>query len=193
MAGDEMGRARLSETMLRRDKRRPLEDPETELPFMRRRIEASASSSSAASGPLPAVPTASVVIPSASSQSPEVFEDKEMAADMDVDRADWTSFERQVGELGMLMTALGQTETRVAEFLEPGRFTVRARRFDLRPDVALDLRTGYFFSKEADRLRARECLRKKENIVTRCIFTWHIIVATADCGKRLQAMEGNGK
>ena len=52
---------------------------------MRRRIEASASSSSAASGPLPAVPTASVVIPSASSQSPEVFEDKEMAADMDVD------------------------------------------------------------------------------------------------------------
>ena len=34
---------------------------------------------------------------------------------MDVVRADWTSFERQVGELGMLITALGQTETRVAE------------------------------------------------------------------------------
>ena len=48
-----------------------------------------------------------------------VFEDKEMTADMDVDRADMdvdradcTSFEKQVGELGMLLTALGQTDTR---------------------------------------------------------------------------------
>ena len=57
MAGDEMGRARVAETLLGRDKRRPLEDPETELPVMRRRIDASASSSSAAPGPLPAVPT----------------------------------------------------------------------------------------------------------------------------------------
>ena len=110
MAGDEIGRARSAETLLRRDQRRPLEDPENELPVMRRRVEASASSSSAAPGPLPTVPTASVVIPSASIQSPEVFLDKEMTADMDVDRADWTSFDREVGELGMLMTVLGQTE-----------------------------------------------------------------------------------
>ena len=51
---------------------------------------------------------------------------------MDFNRADWTSFERQVGELGMLMTALGLTETHVAEIFEPGRFTVRAPRFDSR-------------------------------------------------------------
>ena len=139
MAGDEMGRARLAETLLRRDKRRPLEDPGTELPVMRRRVEASASSSSAAPGPLPTVPTASVVLPSASSQSLEAFVGKEMTADMDVDRADWTSFERPVGELGKLMTALGQIQSRVAEFLEPERFTVRAPRFDLRPGIALDL------------------------------------------------------
>ena len=62
-----------------------------------------------------------------------------------------------LGELGILMTALGQTETHVAEIFGPGRFTVRARRFDLRPGTAMDLRTGYDFNKEADRLRAREC------------------------------------
>ena len=32
----------------------------------------------------------------------------------------------------MLMAALGQTETHEAEIFCPGRFAVRARRFDLR-------------------------------------------------------------
>ena len=92
---------------------------------------ASASSSSAAPGLLPAVTTVSVVNPAASSQFREVFEDNDMTADMGVDRADCTSCERQLGELGMLMSELGQTETHLAEFLEPERFTVRASRFDL--------------------------------------------------------------
>ena len=52
-------------------------------------------------------------------------------------RADWTSFERQVGELGMLIMALGQTETRVAEFLGQERFNIQhplcfEARYDLR-------------------------------------------------------------
>ena len=119
-------------------------------------------------------------------------EDEEMAADMVVDRADWTSFERQVGEMGMLMAASCQTETRAAECLEPERFTVRAPRFDLSPRMALDLRTGYDFSKEAGRLRAPECLRKVKPFLLAAFFTLHIIVAIADSGKRHQAMEGNG-
>ena len=52
----------------------------------------------------------------------------DMAADKDIEAL----LEKQVGELGMLMPALGQTETHVAGILGPGRFTVRARRFDLR-------------------------------------------------------------
>ena len=57
----------------------------------------------------------------------------------------------------MLMTALGQTEKHVDEIVGPGLFTVRVRRFDLRPGTAMDLRTGCDFNKEADRLRSREC------------------------------------
>ena len=49
------------------------------------------------------------------------------------------SLERQLEELGILMIALGQTATHVAEVCGPGRFPVRARRFDLRPDTAWDL------------------------------------------------------
>ena len=63
---------------------------------------------------------------------------EDMAADVGIEAL----LERQVEELGKLMTALGQTETHVAEIFGPRRFTVRARRFDLRPCTALDLRTG---------------------------------------------------
>ena len=81
--------------------------------------------------------------------TPQVF-------DVDVEKADWALFERQVGELGLLMTALGQAETHVAEIFGLGRFSVRARRFDSRPGKASHLRTGYDFNKEADILKARE-------------------------------------
>ena len=145
MTGDEIGRARLAETLLRRDKRRELDDPENESAGVRRLIEQGASSSIGHRASAPeSVPMA---IPN---DVPAVVD---MAADTDIEAL----LEKQVGELGMLMTALGQTETHVAEIFGPGRFTVRARRFDLRPGTAMDLRTGYHFNKEADRLRAREC------------------------------------
>ena len=73
----------------------------------------------------------------------------DMAADMDIE-------EKQVEELGMLMTALGQSETVVAAIFGPGWFTVRARRFHMRPGTVMDLRAGHDFNKETDRLRARE-------------------------------------
>ena len=75
------------------------------------------------------------------------------AADMNIEAL----LEEQVGEHGMVMNAPGQIETHVAEIFGPGRFTVRARRFDLRPGTALDLCIGYDFNKEADRLRAHAC------------------------------------
>ena len=55
-------------------------------------------------------------------------------------RLTWTSrlcLRSRCGELGILMTALGQTETHVAEIFSPGRSTVRARRFVLRPGTAI--------------------------------------------------------
>ena len=166
---------------------------------MRRRIEARASSWSPheATAPrrLPAVPTVPVEILAASSQSPEVFEDKDMTADLDVDRPDKTSFERQVEELGMLMTALGQPETHVAEIFERGRFTVRAPRFDLRPSTALDLRTGYDVNKEADRLRVRECLKKEKPLLLvgspRCAASSQLQSLASD-SKRWRAMAREG-
>ena len=77
--------------------------------------------------------------------------------------------------LGMLMNALGQIETHAAEIFVPGRFTVRARCFDLRPGTAMDLRTGYDFNKVADRLRARECQTNEMPLLLvgspRCVLT----------------------
>ena len=96
---------------------------------------------------------------------------------MDVVRADCTFFEKQVGELGMLITALGQIETRVAEFWT-GTVHCTSLRFDLRPDMTLDFRT-------VDRMKARECLRKEKPFLlvgfSRCVSS-----------SQLQKM-GNGK
>ena len=86
-----------------------------------------------------------------------------MAADMDVDKAVWAVFERHVVDLGMSMTALGQTETHLADIFGPGWFTVRTRRFDLRLSTAWDLRTGYDFNMEADRLRAHASVWRKRS------------------------------
>ena len=85
----------------------------------------------------------------------------DMGDDMNIDAL----LERQVGELSMLMGALGQTETHVAEIFCPGRFTVRATRFDLRPSTAMDLGAGYDLNKEADRMRARECLIEEKPLL----------------------------
>ena len=76
MTRDEVGRARLAETLLRRDKRREPEDPETEAPGVRRRVEGSASSSNghraAAPEPLPLV------------KPFEALAVEDMAAEMDI-------------------------------------------------------------------------------------------------------------
>ena len=53
----------------------------------------------------------------------------------------------------------------------PGRFTVRARRFDLRPGTAMDLRTGYDINKEADRLRASACQTNEMPLPMRSALT----------------------
>ena len=52
-----------------------------------------------------------------------------MVADMDVDRADWTSLEMQVGERGMLRTALARLRPQWMSSLSRNS-TVRAPRFD---------------------------------------------------------------
>ena len=45
MTGDEVGRARLADTLLRREKNPEPEDPETEAPGERRRVETQSGSS----------------------------------------------------------------------------------------------------------------------------------------------------
>ena len=93
----------MAETLLRRDQKREPEDPETEAPGVRRRVEGASFSRghrAAAPEPLP------LVMPI------EVPAVEDMAADMDVEAL----FERQVEDLGLLMAALRQTETHVADF-----------------------------------------------------------------------------
>ena len=101
MTGDEIGRARLAETLWRRDKRREPDDPEIEAPGVRRRVEGGASSSSGhRAAALESVPMAMPI---------DVPAFVDVAADMDIEAL----LEKQVGELGMLMTASGQAETHV--------------------------------------------------------------------------------
>ena len=117
-----------------------------------------------------------------------------MVADMDVDRADWSSFAMQVGERGMLMTALAWLRQLWMSFLSRNS-TARAPRFDLRPGIALDLRTGYDFSKEADRLRACECLREEKPFLlvasSRCMSSSQLQSSARD-SKRCRAMASDG-
>ena len=101
MTGDEIGRARLAETLLRRDKRRETDDLEME---------------SLLASALESVPMARP------RNVPAVVD---MAADMNIEAL----LEKQAGELGMLVAALGQTVSHVAEIFGLGRFTVRTRRF----------------------------------------------------------------
>ena len=112
----------------------------------------------------------------------------DMAGDMDIKAL----LEKQVGELGMLMTALGQTETHVAEISAPGRFTVGARRFDLRPGTAMDLRTGFDFNKEADRLRSRECQTNEMPLLLGRSPRCAAFFTVAELSEGLGTMEGVG-
>ena len=188
MAGDEMARARLAETLLRRDKRRPLKDPETELPVMRR--------------------------PRWSQRVIFEWSTQTIAYCTDCICRDSVCFITRTRKRRLTWLSTEQTGRRSKgkwvnwacwwqrwvrprherlSVLSPNGSLCVAPRFDLSPRMALDLRTGYDFSKEAGRLRAPECLRKVKPFLLAAFFTLHIIVAIADSGKRHQAMEGNGK
>ena len=117
---------------------------------MRRRIEKGAS----ASGNSGAVAVASVTdapVPSATlpatSGTPA---DVEMSELSDVDVSTWS-----ITELSMMPSALGEIETHSPESLQ--------LRFE--PEVAMDIRTGYDFNNESDRLEARERLRAEPPLV----------------------------
>ena len=121
-------RARIEEAWWRRDQIREPDYPEAHALCVRPRVEASRGSS--------------CLVPIPSDRGAPIWKSiQNMAAVMDVDKAELALFERQMEDLGMLMTALG--ETHGAEI-----FGLGPRRFDLRSSTALDLRTGYDFNKE---------------------------------------------
>ena len=55
--------------------------------------------------------------------------------------------------------AFGGSDRHVGEIYGPGRFTSRATEFSLTPGCAMDLRSGWDFTKQADRDRARAELK----------------------------------
>ena len=55
--------------------------------------------------------------------------------------------------------AFGGSDKHVSEIYGPGRFTSRATEFSLTPGCAMDLRSGWNFTKQADRDRARAELK----------------------------------
>ena len=183
MAVDEIGRARLAETLWRNDKRREPDDPETEITGVRRRIEKGAFYPSGhRAADVESVPVTMPI------DVPAVVN---MGDSMNIEAL----LERQFGELSVLVAALGQTETHVAEIFRPGRFTVRARRLDFRPGTAMDLRTGYDFNKEPDRMRARECLFEGKPLLLvgspRCAEFSQLQNLSKDCDRwRALAREG---
>ena len=63
-----------------------------------------------------------------------------------------------LSELAFVVAALEGRRADVAELFGPGRFTSKASIFDLVPGTAMDLRTGFDFSKDEDRERTRAFL-----------------------------------
>ena len=119
---------------------------------MRRRVEGASFSRghrAAAPEPLP------LVMPI------EVPAVEDMAADMDVEAL----LERQVEDLGMLMIALRQTETHVADFRTGTVQLCGHDALTYGPGTALNLRTGCDFNREADRLRARESQKEEKPLL----------------------------
>ena len=92
----------------------------------------------------------------------------------------------------MLMTAVGQTETDVAEIFSLGRFTVRARRFDLRPGTAMDLRAEPDLNKETERLRGRECRTNEMPLLLVGSPTMRSVLTVAELTDGFRTMEGVG-
>ena len=57
---------------------------------------------------------------------------------------------------------MGEGVVHVSELFGPGRFTSRASAFDLMPGMAMDLRTGFDFNMEQDRVRARAIIDEEK-------------------------------
>ena len=57
-------------------------------------------------------------------------------------------------EIGALLMQLGAFEADITEVFNPGEFCRLAPVFDLRPGVAMDIRTGWDFGEEQQRIRA---------------------------------------
>ena len=67
-----------------------------------------------------------------------------------------------ISELCMNLSAMGVGVVHVSELFGPGRFTSRASAFDLMPGMAMDLRTGFDFNMEQDRVRARAIIEEEK-------------------------------
>ena len=68
----------------------------------------------------------------------------------------------EISELCMNLSAMGEGMVHVSELFGPGRFTSRASAFDLMPGMAMDLRTGFDFNLEQDRVQARVIIEEEK-------------------------------
>ncbi len=65
-------------------------------------------------------------------------------------------------ELCVNLSAMGEGVMHVSELFGPGRFTSRTSTFYLMPGMAMDLRTGFDFNMEQDRVRARAIIEEEK-------------------------------
>ena len=68
----------------------------------------------------------------------------------------------EICDLCMNLSAMGEGVVHVSELSGPGRFTSRASAFDLMPGTAMDLRTGFDFNLEQDRVQARVIIEEEK-------------------------------
>ena len=67
-----------------------------------------------------------------------------------------------ISELCVSLSAMGEGVLHVSELSGPGRVTSRASAFDLMQGMAMDLRTGFDFNMEQDRVRARAIIDEEK-------------------------------
>ena len=136
MEGDESGLVRVTMDRLKKPKRKPENESEEAPRAVRARdtAVAGAGASSSSAGPASMAPAALPVI------------DKDT----------------EICELCMNLSAMGEGMVHVSELFGLGRFTSRASAFDLMPGMAMDLRTGFDFNLEQDRVRARAIIEEEK-------------------------------
>ncbi|CAK0837665.1 unnamed protein product, partial [Prorocentrum cordatum] len=69
-------------------------------------------------------------------------------------------------QLCALLAAFGDWRVAVSELHGPGRVTSRSSAFDFEPSTAYDIRTGYDFSQEGDRQRAKATIELEQPLLT---------------------------